>query len=299
MAVFAYRNGDWLVMINSDDGSKIRKTESPEPVSSFPESMDVKITDYCDAGCAWCHEDSTVKGRHGNLDRVIDLYRQLPQGVEIAIGGGNPLAHPEIEPFLSELDSMNVLANITVNEIHAHRKGISEMIDGWMERGLVKGVGYSMSSRAPKFTNKNNVVVHLIAGINSLSDIKKCMDEGFEKFLILGYKRFRRGEHYESKMGERVRRNIHEWKTSLPFIVGAGIQVSMDNLAIRQLEPFRWMKKDVYDQVYMGDDGEHTMYFDAVENMVALTSTSSVRFQNTGNTEDNFRLVRCTKNIAA
>jgi hypothetical protein len=58
-----YKNGNTFVEIYAD-GTKIRTTadeENPQP--ELPESIDLKITDYCDAGCAWCHENSTI---HGN-----------------------------------------------------------------------------------------------------------------------------------------------------------------------------------------------------------------------------------------
>ena len=48
--------------------------------------MDLKITDWCDAGCAWCHEGSTLRGRHADLDEALELLSVLPAGAEIAIG---------------------------------------------------------------------------------------------------------------------------------------------------------------------------------------------------------------------
>lgn len=54
-----YINGNTLVTIYND-GTKIREyNKDPQP--EFPESIDLKITDYCDMGCPYCHESSTKK----------------------------------------------------------------------------------------------------------------------------------------------------------------------------------------------------------------------------------------------
>ena len=84
----------------------------------FPENADIKITDYCDAGCAYCHENSTIKGVHGDLRRIEKTLDSLHAGTEMAVGGGNALAHPDLIWFLEKLKSRGVLANITINQKH-------------------------------------------------------------------------------------------------------------------------------------------------------------------------------------
>ena len=94
-----YTNGNYKVQILSD-GTKIRYTKDNAFKPEFPESIDVKITDYCDMGCAYCHELSTPKGKHANLDILLEVLKPLLPGTELAIGGGNPLFHPNLLPFL-------------------------------------------------------------------------------------------------------------------------------------------------------------------------------------------------------
>jgi hypothetical protein len=50
----SYRNGGFEVSVLSD-GTKIRETLDAALPPVLPEQMDLKITDWCDAGCAWCH----------------------------------------------------------------------------------------------------------------------------------------------------------------------------------------------------------------------------------------------------
>lgn len=57
-----YKNGNTSVTLYND-GTKVREYEGT-PNIVHPESIDVKITNYCDLGCAYCHESSTTEGKH-------------------------------------------------------------------------------------------------------------------------------------------------------------------------------------------------------------------------------------------
>lgn len=46
-----YKNGNYIVKFNLDDGTKIRETEDDEFIPDHAENMDVKICNYCDIGC--------------------------------------------------------------------------------------------------------------------------------------------------------------------------------------------------------------------------------------------------------
>lgn len=68
-------------------------------------------------GCPYCHEDSKLDGKHGDIlnTKIIDTIRPF---TELAIGGGNPLSHPDLILFLKTLKSKNIIANMTVNQNH-------------------------------------------------------------------------------------------------------------------------------------------------------------------------------------
>ncbi len=53
-----YQNGNYNVKIYSD-GTKIRETQEDEFLPEFSENIDIKITDYCDAGCKFCFPKGT------------------------------------------------------------------------------------------------------------------------------------------------------------------------------------------------------------------------------------------------
>jgi len=115
--LYTYNNWGYEVTILSD-WTKIWQWEGER---EFPDSMDVKITDYCDAWCSFCHEMSTEEWLHWDLWLFLEWIKKLPKGIEIAIWGWNPLSHPQIVPFLKELKDSGYIPNITVNSRHQHQ----------------------------------------------------------------------------------------------------------------------------------------------------------------------------------
>src|SRR5690606_17269715 len=157
---------------------------------------------------SYCHEKSTRKGLHGDLESLGKVLACLPAGVEIAIGGGNPLAHPELVPFLGRLSSQGLIVNITVNQVHLLE--YKELLLQLIRENIVKGVGISYSSTSylddirPIIQATDNLVFHVIMGVNQLSVIDEltsfCNNEKKVcKILILGYKEFGFGLNFYLK----------------------------------------------------------------------------------------------------
>ncbi|HHT23450.1 MAG TPA: hypothetical protein GXZ87_09125 [Bacteroidales bacterium] len=80
-----YKNGNSQVTIY-EDGTKVRRYSEPL-LLEFPESIDIKITNYCDLGCKFCHEMSDIAGKHADLNKLLTVLQGLSPGVELAIGG--------------------------------------------------------------------------------------------------------------------------------------------------------------------------------------------------------------------
>jgi MoaA/NifB/PqqE/SkfB family radical SAM enzyme len=280
-----YINGNTSVTI-LEDGTKIREYEGI-PSINHPESIDIKITGYCDMGCMYCHESSTTKGIHGDLDKLFEVISVLPAGVEIAIGGGNPLSHPKLIDFLQKIKSIGIIANLTVNQ--GHLKVFQDMITYLIKDDLVKGIGISITSNNFKYIEPilaitNNVVYHIIAGVNITNTVDKLIELGNCKILVLGYKTFGFGVNYYS---EEVQLCLKEWYKNLPHFVGK-CTLSFDNLAIEQLNVKRIFTTEGWDKFYMGDDFCYTMYIDAVKQNFAPTSRSSNRVSFNENTLINY-----------
>lgn len=98
-----YKNGTEQLLIGRD-GTRIRIFDE-NSVPEWPESIDLKITDKCTHGCEFCYENCTPDGKHGKLHKCLE---SLPEFVELAIGGGNLLANPDYEKYLSLTRYVNV-----------------------------------------------------------------------------------------------------------------------------------------------------------------------------------------------
>lgn len=291
--MISYKNGNTLVTIEKD-GTKTREYHS-SPILVFPESMDLKITNYCDLSnyCKWCHENSDKNGKHADLQKTINLLRDLPPGVELAIGGGNPLDHPDLVDFLTKVKEQGLIANITINQLHI--KKFFSMIKYLIEEDLVKGVGISYSGSHIEETKEllkltNNIVFHLIIGINTLHQLD-TISVIHNKVLLLGYKQFRKGKDYFS---ESIQNNIDQWYMRLPIFFG-GMTIAFDNLSIKQLNIRRYFTEISWNKFYMGDDGSHTFYIDMVNEKFSRNSTSDEKFDILDTTTKMFNIVKNLK----
>lgn len=258
-----YTNGDFNVTLLSD-GTKIREGKG---VPIFPESMDIKITNWCDAACAWCHEQSTKRGEHADLEWLLDYLKPLPSGVEIAIGGGHPLSHPLFVEFISEMTQRGIVCNVTINEFHFEKS--RKLIERLVADKKIYGVGYSFNKN-PCLWKYDNLVTHVIIGVTGYEMLEEITQVN-RKVLLLGYKDFGRGSLYSEKNAMKIEENINGWYKNL-FSTAKKAHLSFDNLAISQLNPKRILASG-YDQMFMGNDGEFTMYIDAVQKKVAIGST--------------------------
>lgn len=268
-----YKNGNYDVKLY-DDGTKIRFGRGVL-VSEFPENIDIKITDYCDAGCAFCHENSTKQGKHGDILNMPFLDSLRP-GTELAIGGGNPLDHPDLDEFLIRLKAQGIVSNLTVNSKHIADN--HDRLKRYIDTGLICGLGISVNAfNAFAFSLAKaypNVVLHVINGVIPEPALKAFRDPNV-KILILGYKMFRRGIDAYSARTEKIKRSIYD---NLGEILGMFHTVSFDNLGIEQLQPQRFMTQSEWTSFYMGDDGQYTMYIDMVKRHFARNSTAEKRY---------------------
>jgi hypothetical protein len=292
-----YQNGNIHVMIYPD-GTKVREYEgNPAPV--HPESIDLKITDWCDGGCSWCHENSTPTGKHAEFKTILRMIEGLPAGVEVAIGGGDPLSHPKIFDILQTAAHRGLIANLTVNgqHIYQHYQKITEL----RQENLIHGLGVSYDDGIwTDFSEKgkpydevrgyfqfnefvdDNTIVHFIAGEHDPMDVFSMLMI-HPKILVLGYKQFGRGiKHFSPRITHR----LGAWRYWIHTIMSKGV-VCFDNLALDQLKIRDRIPKKQWNDCYMGDDGTFTMYADAVRNEFATTSTA-MRFPANGQTAIQF-----------
>lgn len=287
-----YKNGNFVTTILSD-GTKIRETEDDEFIPSFAENMDIKICNYCDMGCKFCHEGSTINGKFGNIlnEKFIDTLHPYQ---EVAIGGGDATSHPDLIPFLQKLKEKKVIANITVNQIHFEKK--HELIKKLVDEKLIYGLGVSLVNPTKHFIELikqyPNAVIHVINGVLKPLDVK-ALENNNLKMLILGYKHLRRGNEYFEEEQNDIETKQQWLYENLEDIIQKFQVVSFDNLAIEQLDVKRLLTQEEWDEFYMGDDGKVTYYVDMVERKFAQSSTAPFdkRYDLLDSVDDMFKVI--------
>lgn len=287
-----YNNGNYKVKLFSD-GTKIRYTKDDELHPEFPESIDLKITNRCDLRCLMCHEKSTPNGKNADLNQLF--FSTLKKGTELAIGGGNPLEHPDLILFLQRMKENGIICNITINQIHLIKNEL--LIQKLIDEKLIYGLGVSISkdlflNEIIEFAKRNsNVVIHVIAGVIDIKTLEKIYDKNL-KLLILGYKSIGRGIDYYSKT---IEDNILYLEKNIMDISKHFNIVSFDNLSIKQLKMEE--KVDNFDLLYMGDDGDFTMYIDLVKKEFACSSISQKRYKIKDDIKEMFKKIQEEKLI--
>lgn len=273
-----YKNGNYDVVIFKD-GTKVRSTEAKEFIPNFPENADVKITDKCSQGCSFCYEGCTKEGKHAELLRDGEFAQSwmntLMPYTELALNG-NDLDHPDLVEFLCKLKDKKIIPNLTVhqNQFMQNTKFLQEIVDD----KLIYGLGVSLQNPTKEFLEKfklfDNAVLHTIAGILDLDDIITLAEYDI-KLLILGFKELGRGIPYQTTYKRKIWYNIEDLKIFLSWLVEHTKVLSFDNLALEQLNVKEILFKDRqedWDKFFMGEDGNFTLYIDAVNQTFAKNS---------------------------
>ena len=275
-----YDNGNYHVTIY-EDGTKVRETfdeNATEFIAEYPECMDVKITNRCGKNCSFCHENSTLDGEHGEI-LTAKFWDTLKPYTEIAIGGGDPLSHPDLVTFLIKLKNLKLIPNMTVNQTHFMQNWA--LLKFLCEEKLIYGLGVSLVEPTEDFIEKikefPNAVIHIINGVVKKEQLAKLVNNDL-KVLILGYKEFRRGITYLEEHLVQVEMNKMALYDYLPDMLNEFKVVSFDNLALEQLEVKRLLTEEEWNEFYMGNDGKYTMYIDLVKEQFALCSVAEERF---------------------
>lgn len=299
-----YKNGNYTVALDLETGTKIRYNDLDTMVPDTIENFDLKITSKCNMGCPFCFENSTVNGTHADLSFAGTFLETLHPYTEIAIGGGNPLEHPDLYKFLVQCQEHQFIPSMTVNQIHFEEN--YDFIMKLINEKLIYGLGVSLVNPTLEFINKikriPNAVIHVINGVVEEKTLIKLSDLGL-KILILGYKVFRRGEELYTKDSLAIESKKEMLKNLIPTIIKENWfeVVSFDNLALKQLDIKSVISEKEWDNFYMGDDGvdgdmnSASMFIDLVERKFARNSCATERFDLMPTVEEMYNYLRGIK----
>ena len=263
--IVTYKNGNYTVMLNLNDGSKMRFNDLDNLTPDHAESIDVTISTYCEMGCQFCYAGCSKNGKHADI-MSPSFIDNLPPYTELALNGNEPL-HPELVPFLEKCKKLKLVPSITVNQT-TFMKNI-DLLKKLSDDRLIYGIGVSLTNTNDRFIKAvqqfHNAVIHVVNGIVDTGQLWVLKDKGL-KVLILGYKTVGRGIEYYGYNALSVEVNKCSLYDDLENIINENWfdVVSFDNLALEQLEVKRLMSEDGWERFYCGDDGQYTFYADMV-----------------------------------
>ncbi len=92
-----------------------------------PTLVDFQITNMCYMGCSHCYASSSPDGAHAELaDIELALSRMKDAGVcQVALGGGEPLLHPNIGEVLDMCHEKGIVPNLSTGGMQLSRKNLA------------------------------------------------------------------------------------------------------------------------------------------------------------------------------
>ena len=281
----------WTIF-NPENGFRIRFTDdlSEEArdvdCSSYPELVDLKITDYCPFNCSFCYMGSTKEGVHASLSYIKEIVTELSEiGVfEIALGGGEPTLHPNFTEILDFIRSMGIVPNFTTRNL----KFLSEP-DRYLSAGAVaisvsnfkeakEAIDLIKSLRSRRTLGHRYVntkfSLQVVAGVvQELDEILTLADSIWMSVTILGYKGNGRGSSDGSGFDVTEYRKTPE--TILKH-VDRNIRYGIDTKFAKDFPDFvRMFPSDLITE----SEGAFSFYIDAVEGELAASSYSYRRVE--------------------
>lgn len=272
-----YRNGNAVVTLDLQDGTRIIEYPDNEPLTlQTPLNIDIRVSTQCPYGynvetqkstCAFCHESALVDGQECDYQALLRVLMdaKLPRGTEIALGVNQ--VTKDLLQFVKNLWKLGLVVNITMNERYILQYG-----DTGLKQMLPYVFGLGISYRSLQgclslpdwIAEYPHTVIHVINGIDDFDDVKE-LSVKYRKLLVLGEKDFgfNRGKVNLDTPQHK------QWKSDIMQLTEIFDIVSFDNLGLQQLEIRGKITSEEYKSFYQG---EHSMYINAVEQYFAPSS---------------------------
>ena len=115
--------GEYHFRADAQTGLTMRwgKTLHEDPIwAPIPELADISISNHCSKGCSYCYRKSAKNNEFMTLEqyeRVLDALNHPKYGnvFQVALGGGEPLEHPEFVQIIEATLKREIVPNFTTN----------------------------------------------------------------------------------------------------------------------------------------------------------------------------------------
>jgi radical SAM protein with 4Fe4S-binding SPASM domain len=156
----------------------------------WPELVDISISNHCTRECSHCYRDSKDNRsfmRTTDYEYILECLNHPRWGnvFQVALGGGEPLEHPDFIDIIEITDSFGVIPNFTTNGIHLNEKIIESI------RGKVGAVAVSIncmeefnrSQLNPLLESGIKTNIHFILSKNSIGQAVEILNGVYDELL--------------------------------------------------------------------------------------------------------------------
>lgn len=287
------QDGLYWTMFNRSSGTKMRFAlddhAPPYNKSTWPELVDLKVTDRCRAGCEWCYQSSTKQGMHADLNNIKQILNTLGhQGVfEVAIGGGEPTHYPHLAEVLTYAAEQNIVPNFTtffvdwlqneplVEAVRAHVGAIGVSVHGVKDFNKLKKIREGLNSRAHGQRGRRvHVTAQHVVGSVDLDETARILERSWEEgwdLLLLGYKQVGFGADQQPHSMEGIDTLLRLRQASKPHW---GTRFSMLGVDTAFVEQFGAVLQElnISPVLITAKEGAFSMYIDSVTLMQGPSS---------------------------
>lgn len=185
--------GDYHFLADRETGITFRwgKTFDDDPsFAPVPELADISISNKCSKGCSFCYKNSTPDGKLMSFDEfccVLDALQDPEHGTvfQVAIGGGEPLEHPDFLRIVEETANRGIVLNFTTNGLLLSTEVITAI------KGKIGAMAISVTNMSD-LKNINNLLadsngikvnVHYILSRESISEAVDVVNGEYNNLL--------------------------------------------------------------------------------------------------------------------
>lgn len=273
------RDEYWSFMYKGNDYRRpcvvhMRIAVDPGPAivrSEFPELVDLSVGNACTTGCRYCYRGSTPEGGWAKAEDVIRIANNLFEGgtFEVALGGGDPMQHPDIDKIVTNISMYDQTRNLYVTTRETAFLKDAKRVEVLSKH--VRAWGFSVDTakgaeRAQKLFQQAGISgdrlnFQVVVGVVGEAEIRKILSQakmGNNTVTLLGHK--------TTGFGHKAK--IHDVSPEvLKEYVG---RISIDTVLARKWN--EWLKANAWKGSYETQEGRFSAFIDAQTKMLYRSS---------------------------
>lgn len=259
-----------VTFFSRKDGTKLRFAVGSYVKAKRPELVDIKITDWCDVGCSFCYQDSTLQGRHASMSNMELVVERLAGAkvFEVALGGGETTGHPGFARIVHMFRDAGVVPNFTTKKPAAVRRLWDEVGDevGGFAYSAETGEQVRSAARLLRDVPVGKASLHYVMGLGDREHFVSYLSAAAEvgwRVTLLGYKTTGRGKQV-------VPYPYEWWVDAVDGLIREGRcpSLSVDTPLAEQFDG----RMPVASHMYHTREGAFSMYVDAVAMRMGASS---------------------------